>query len=209
MRMRNSWNRVVYRAWAPVYDRALERLFRRGRRRALQLLAPSAGARVLLPGVGTGLDLPLLPPGVSALGVDLSPNMLSKARAKLPLPGREIELRVGDVTRLSEATGSFDAAVLSLVLSVVPDPTACLSETLRVLRSGGRAVVFDKFSREDRRSSRLRRWANRLSTVLGTDIDRRFGDISRGLPCRVVRDEPSILRGMYRIIVLEKIVESE
>jgi hypothetical protein len=38
-----------------------------------------AGQRVLLPGVGTGADLPLLPAGTCAIGVDLSPAMLARA----------------------------------------------------------------------------------------------------------------------------------
>ena len=43
-----------------------------------------------------------------------------------------------------------------------------------------------------------------LSTALGTNINRRLGDILAGQPCAVVRDEPSILGGMYRVVLLEK-----
>lgn len=204
MRMRNSWNRVVYRLWAPIYDPLLARAFRPGRERAIRLAALEPGERVVLPGVGTGADLELLPPGVEALGIDLSEPMLARARARLPLPGRTIRLELGDAQKLSVESDSFDVAVLNLVLSVVPDPRACLSEALRVLRPGGRVVVFDKFSSEGEHGTRLRRFANVFSSVLGTDITRRFHDIASGLTCEVSTDEPSIARGMYRVILLRK-----
>ncbi len=204
MRMRDSWNRVVYRLWSPIYDPLLTRLFQRGRTRALQLLDLEAGERVLLVGVGTGADLPLLPEGVSALGVDLSGPMLARARAKLPLPGREITLEEGDAQRLWVEPESFDAAVLNLILSVVPDPVSCLHEALRALRPGGRAVVFDKFLPDGRRGTLGRRLANQFSTLFGTDITRHFGEIVAGAPCEVLLDEPSIARGAYRVILLRK-----
>jgi phosphatidylethanolamine/phosphatidyl-N-methylethanolamine N-methyltransferase len=64
MKMSNRWNRFIYHLWAPVYDAALEGLFRPGRARALASLALQPGERVLLVGVGTGADLAYLPPGV-------------------------------------------------------------------------------------------------------------------------------------------------
>ncbi|MFO0761315.1 MAG: methyltransferase domain-containing protein [Byssovorax sp.] len=204
MRVTNRYNRVIYRLWAPVYDRAADRLFAIGRRRALELLNLQPGERVLLAGVGTGADLPLLPAGVSALGVDLSPAMLAQARARLPLAGREVALVEGDAQALPVEDASFDAAVLNLILSVVPDGAACLRESLRALRPGGRAVVFDKFVPDDRRPSRGRRLLNLGSTLFGTDITRRFADLRAGAPCEVVRDEPSLLRGAYRVILLRR-----
>jgi ubiquinone/menaquinone biosynthesis C-methylase UbiE len=130
--------------------------------------------------------------------------MLEHARARLPLAAREIALEEGDAQRLRVESGSFDRVMLNLILSVVPDPVACLAEALRALRPGGRAVVFDKFLPDGQRGTRRRRLANRFSTLFGTDITRHFGEIVAGAPCRIVRDEPSIARGMYRVILLEK-----
>jgi hypothetical protein len=70
---------MVYLAWAPVYDRVLQRFFAPGRTTAVRILDLRPGERVLLVGVGTGQDLPLLPAGVSAVGVDLSEHMLRRA----------------------------------------------------------------------------------------------------------------------------------
>jgi hypothetical protein len=50
-------NLAVYRRWAPVYDRLFDWVFAASRRRALELLDLRAGERVVLPGVGAGLDL--------------------------------------------------------------------------------------------------------------------------------------------------------
>ncbi len=88
----------------------------------MDLLDLQPGESVLLVGVGTGADLPLLPPGVRAVGADLSAKMLSKARSKLPIPHCETQLIQGDGQTQLAAAGSFDAVALNLILSVIPDP---------------------------------------------------------------------------------------
>lgn len=204
MKLTNRWNRFVYRLWSPIYDGLFDRLFAApGRRRAMQILALRPGERVLLVGVGTGADLPLLPAGVCAVGLDLSPDMLARAQAKLPLMGRDVTLVQGDAQALPPGMEGFDAAVLHLVLSVVPDGTACLQETLRALRPGGRAVIFDKFAPDGGRLTLGRRLVNLVTTLAGTDVTRRFGDMAAQSDCVKVHDEPSLLRGAYRVILLE------
>lgn len=205
MRLTNRRNRFIYRLWSPIYDRLFDRLFAAaGRRRAMELLSPRPGERVLLVGVGTGADLPLLPAGVCATGLDLSPEMLARARARLPLDGREVTLVLGDAQSLPFDSGQFDAAVLNLVLSVVPDAAACLREAMRALRPGGRAVVFDKFAPGGGRLALSRRMLNKVTTLFGTDITRRFGDIVAQSDGVTIHDEPSLLRGAYRVILLRK-----
>lgn len=57
-------------------------LYGTARRRDLELLNLRPGEKVLIPGVGTGLDLPLIPAGIRVSGIDLSPVMPEKAGAK-------------------------------------------------------------------------------------------------------------------------------
>ncbi len=204
MKMNNRWNRIIYRLWAPVYDSTAERFFAPGRRRAIHTLDLQPGERVLLVGVGTGVDLPLLPQGVEAVGLDLSPDMLARARARLPLPGREISLIQGDAQRLLVDEGGFDAVLFNLILSVVPDGAACLRENLRALKPGGRAVVFDKFLPNGRQPSLGRKLMNLGSTFFGTDITRRFNDLAKGCPITMLSDEPSLMRGTYRVMLIRK-----
>ncbi len=116
--------------------------------------------------------------------------------------GTGSDLLIGDAQALPLQDDAFDAVILNLVLSVVPDPSRCMEEAIRVLRPRGRIVVFDKFSADDSRAARGRRIANAFSTLLGTDINRRLGDIISGLPCEIVHDEPSIFGGMYRVVLL-------
>ena len=204
MKMTNRWNRFIYRLWAPVYDALVGPLFQPGRVRALRLLDLKPGERILLLGIGTGADLPLLPEGVQAVGVDLSPEMLARARSRLPLIGRRVTLIQADAQNFPIEAGSFDAVVLNLILSVIPDGRACLQLALRALKAGGRAVIFDKFAPEGSRLSPLRRVLNWFSTAFGTDITRRFSDMAAGSGAEVLLEEPSILGGNYRIILLKR-----
>lgn len=202
MKMTNGWNQFIYCLWAPIYDATVGHFFLPGRKQTIECLNLQPGERVLLVGVGTGADLPLLPQGVQAVGVDLSADMLAKARQKLPLPGREVTLLQGDAQQLWVEDAAFDAVIFNLILSVIPDGAACLRENLRALKPGGRAVVFDKFLPDAGRLTAGRRLLNLGSTLFGTDITRRFGDLARGVAMRVVHDEPSLLHGTYRVILL-------
>jgi hypothetical protein len=49
-----------------------------------------------------------------------------------------------------------------------------------------------------------RRWLNLLTSTFGTDITRRFSDLTAGTYYTVLRDEPSLLQGAYRIITIRK-----
>jgi ubiquinone/menaquinone biosynthesis C-methylase UbiE len=179
----------------------------RGRRRALEVLNLKPGERVLLVGIGTGADLPLLPEGIWAYGIDLSQEMLSRAQAKLPSLKYKVALVRGDAHFLPLHTGTFDCAILNLILSVVPNGTICLHETIRAIRLGGRVVVFDKFMPDKRQLPLGRRLLNLFTTLIGTDITRRLSDLMTGIQCVKTHDEPSLLNGAYRIILLDKITE--
>jgi ubiquinone/menaquinone biosynthesis C-methylase UbiE len=204
MKMTNHWNRIIYRLWAPFYDATLNRFFLPGRRQALELLDLQPGERVLIVGVGTGADLPLLSREVAVTGIDLSREMLAKARLKLDRCPDPITLIQGDAQRLLVRPESFDVVILHLILSVIPDGNACLQAALQALKPGGRAVIFDKFLPEGKNVSLFRKFINLFSTLLGTDINRRLSDLRKDCPCGIVRDEASIASGMYRVILLRK-----
>ena len=155
-------------------------------------------------GVGTGVDLPLLPGGIQAVGVDLSRAMLARAKKKLPIEGRQIDLLEADAQELPFADATFDVALLTLILSVVPDGAACLAETIRVLKPGARAVVFDKFLPQGSRPSLGRRILNLLTQFFGTDINRSFEPMAEACGCEIVSDEPAAIGGAYRVIVVRK-----
>ncbi|HET7170220.1 MAG TPA: methyltransferase domain-containing protein [Gaiellales bacterium] len=107
-----------------------------------RVLAELEGARRLLDvGCGTGRFAVLASErlGARVWGVDASDEMLREARRR---PGAErVGWRRADVARLPFRAGWFDAVHSHLVLHLVPDRPAVISELARVLAPGGRAVV--------------------------------------------------------------------
>jgi phosphatidylethanolamine/phosphatidyl-N-methylethanolamine N-methyltransferase len=205
MKMTNRWNQFIYRLWAPIYDSTVHHFFIPGRKRALELLDLQSNEKVLLVGVGTGADLPLLPAGVDATGIDISPEMLAKALLKLNHCPATVNLIQGDAQSLLVDEDSFDAVILNLILSVIPDGNACLQSALRALKPNERAVIFDKFLPEGKAVSPLRRFFNFFSTLFGTDINRRLSDLMQDCSYEIIHNEPSIGSGMYRNILLQKL----
>jgi ubiquinone/menaquinone biosynthesis C-methylase UbiE len=196
----NAWLRLRYTIWAPHYDKITK--FPRERKRSVDLLGLEPGERLIVIGCGTGADLPFVPEGVRVLATDLTPAMLEQARAHAR-PG--IEFRVMDGLALDLPDGGFDAALLHMVLEVIPEPARCLAEAARVLRPGGRLAVFDKFLREGDRPGPLRRAGLALLDFVFTSTNRRMGEIlaRSGAPFAVERDDPSV--GSYRHLILRRV----
>ena len=96
-------------------------------------------------GTGTGRMLELLAPRIErGLGLDLSLDMLSLARARLDRVGlRHCSVRQGDIYDLALPKDSFDAVVIHQVLHFLDDGARAIEEAARVLRPGGRLLVVD------------------------------------------------------------------
>jgi len=203
MKMTNRGNQMIYKIWAPFYDALAGRLYQSGRRQALAKLDLQSGENVLFVGVGTGADLPDIPAEIDVTGVDLSPDMLKKAEEKRPLSPAEITLIQADATQMPLDDDSFETAVLNLILAVVPDPVACWQETLRIVKPGGRIVIFDKFVPEDGNINSFRRLLNQIAMLMGTDITRKLSDIVDETEVTIINDEPSMFGGQYRVIVVQ------
>lgn len=199
MSLTNRWNRVRYRLYAPLYD-LLARPLEPGRRRAIERLDPEPGEEVLLLGSGPGMDLDHLPTGVSATAVDLLPTMVRRTEARAEGLDRAVTAAVGDAHRLPFADDAFDAVLLHLVLSVVPDPAAVAQEADRVLAPDGRASLYDKFGPMDGRPSFVRRLANPAARALFADLNRPLEPMLADTSLTAGRRE-SFLGGLYTVTV--------
>jgi phosphatidylethanolamine/phosphatidyl-N-methylethanolamine N-methyltransferase len=165
-------------------------------------MLPETPGRVLLAGVGTGLDLPHLPPQHKYVGLDLNRAMLRRA---LPRAGNVAFAPVqGDAQNLPFADASFDMAVLHLILAVVPEPARCLAEVARVLRPDGQVLIFDKFLRHGQ-TAPLRRFVNPLLRRIATRLDVVFENVLTAAPAlQVEHDQPALAGGWFRTIRLRK-----
>lgn len=107
-----------------------------------------AGERVVDCGSGSGTDAliagRLVGPTGWVVGVDMTPEMLAKARANAAEAGLpNVVFREGVLERLMVETGWADVIISNGVLNLVPDKAAALAEMHRVLRPGGRLQLAD------------------------------------------------------------------
>jgi SAM-dependent methyltransferase len=106
------------------------------------------GERVLDLGSGAGTDslvaAQMVGPQGSVTGIDMTPEMLEKARASASAMGADnVTFVEGEVERLPFADASFDVVISNGVIDLVPDKDAVFGELIRVLAPGGRLQIAD------------------------------------------------------------------
>ncbi|MBA3477898.1 MAG: class I SAM-dependent methyltransferase [Lautropia sp.] len=138
---------LTYDRFAPLYDRVFGRVLGPGRKlmaAATSALQPSS---ILEVGVGTGLTLAGYPAHSRVVGIDLSPDMLERARMRAAaMPERDITLHAMNAERMDFPDGSFDCVTVPYVLSVTPHPDRLVQEIRRVCRPDGSILVLNHFS---------------------------------------------------------------
>lgn len=196
--------RHSYTLLAPIYDRIVSGPIDQYRSRSIARLDESSNQNILVNGIGTGMDMPYLPTDAHYVGTDITPAMLARARERASEIGLEIELTEADSQSLPFDDACFDSIIMHLILAVVPDPELALQESCRVLKPGGRILVFDKFIRPGQLAI-TRRMLNILLRHIATRTDVVFEDVLNTCPeLSLVQDEPALAKGWFRLIELEK-----
>jgi phosphatidylethanolamine/phosphatidyl-N-methylethanolamine N-methyltransferase len=141
--------RRAYKRWAPVYDATFGKFVEAGVRQTTAKANEFSG-RLLEIGVGTGLALPHYKRSLRVTGIDLSPDMLERARervGKASLKNIEALLEM-DATALKFPDDSFDVVIAMYVMTVVPEPENVMREIARVTKPGGTVLITNHFSVE-------------------------------------------------------------
>jgi len=144
---------------APLYDRAIRRIYLPYRRVAVQTLHLRPGLTVLDIGCGTGLNFELILNGIGTqgtlIGIDFSTKMLDRAREKVDRQSwGNVHLLQRDARKLvrndfKALVGSsilIDRIICTLGLSVFPDWQVVFERSFDLLESGGRYCVMDLFN---------------------------------------------------------------
>jgi SAM-dependent methyltransferase len=155
-RERWAWRRLLREVFAP--------------------LASDTPARIVDVGTGTGeMALLLAEMGFTIDGVDISPAMLARARAKARRLGLDISLIEGRADQLPLADASVDAVFSRHLFWTLPDPHAAVREWARVVRPGGIVAIADGWWAEPSRQMRIRR-------AIGAGLRRAVGDAGHQMP---------------------------
>lgn len=99
--------------------------------------------RVLFVAAGTGLDIKHFPPAREIVAIDISEEMLRRAAPRRQSYPGKLSFVQSDALSLCFPDASFDTVVTSCTMCSVPDAKQALLELYRVLRPGGRLLMFE------------------------------------------------------------------
>jgi phosphatidylethanolamine/phosphatidyl-N-methylethanolamine N-methyltransferase len=193
----------TYDRFAPLYDRIFGRVLEPGRQAMAKAAAGLKPASILEVGVGTGLALAGYPASTKVVGIDLSNDMLDRARRRAAdMPERDITLHAMDAERMDFPDSSFECVTVPYVLSVTPDPARLVHEIRRVCKPDGTILIVNHFS-----GSRfwwlMERAVSRVAEYVGFHSEFSYDEHILSHDWQVMSVETVNLFGLSRLVVLK------
>jgi len=168
----------IYAGYSNVYDVIFKQFFYPRQRHVINSMNITPGDKVLDVGVGTGLSLPLYPNHCEVTGIDLSREMLKKAREKVNKQNlTHVSLREMDASNLEFDDDTFDHVIATFVISVVPDPVKVISEMKRVCKKTGNIVIVKFFNLCNKFIAKIEEYINPICCKIGWRSDLSLDDL--------------------------------
>ncbi|MBF0587937.1 MAG: class I SAM-dependent methyltransferase [Magnetococcales bacterium] len=135
------------------------------------LFAPMSG-RILFLAAGTGLDFTHFPAGQKIVAIDISPEMIKRAKKRADSYPGQIELLLMDVHEMEFPDGHFDQIYTSCTFCSVPDPVRGLEALKRVIKPGGALRMFEHTGSRIFPFRQILNLTNPLWSSIGPDVNR-------------------------------------
>lgn len=161
---------TVWDIRASLYDVCEASDYRRGAQKAA--LFSKMRGRILFAAIGTGVDIRHIPPGQSIAAIDISDRMLRKAEKRARRYRGHLVLCRADAQDLKFPSASFDTVVTSCTMCSVPDPLRAFHEFHRVLRPGGRLLMFEHVRSRNPILGLVLDWMTLWTRLSGTEMNR-------------------------------------
>mgnify|MGYP001157228389 FL=1 len=136
-----------YKRVSRFYDMTFGQVFRPGQKTVISKMDCQPSDSILEIGIGTGLSFKYYPDETKVIGIDISPDMLKRAKEKIKerkSNGKYISEMNGE--QLSFADNSFDKVAAMYVISVTQNPQKLLQEMKRVCKPDGDIYIVNHFS---------------------------------------------------------------
>ncbi len=194
--------RAAYRRYARIYDAVFGPILHPGRKQIIDALNCRPGETILEVGVGTGLSLPLYPGNVKVTGIDISTEMLEKARARVNEGGLSQVQAVleMDAEDLRFPDSNFDKVVAMYVVSVVSDPSRVVEEMRRVCKPGGEIFIVNHFRARNPVIRLLEGLLSPLAKLVGFHPDLALEDLLEKTRLDVVDIRSTNLFGYWKVL---------
>ncbi len=189
-----------YDAFSKYYDLTavlVEILLKKHRKTLLR----NVRGRILEVGIGTGINLKYYPKKCRVTGIDLSEEMLEKAKAKKEKITGEIKLTVGNAEDLPFKSRSFDFVVDTLGLCSYPDPIQALKEMKRVCKKSGKILLLEHgISNRDFIERLQKRREQRHYQKIGCSLIRNPEMLIKSAGLKIIKLERFFFGVFYKII---------
>jgi phosphatidylethanolamine/phosphatidyl-N-methylethanolamine N-methyltransferase len=192
----------TYRLFSGSYDYIFGPVFHPGRKEAVRVANDRPGQRILEAGVGTGLSLPYFRPDSEVTGIDVSEEMMARARRLAQEKNlRHVKgLHIMDAEHLEFEDNSFDAVLALYVASVVPSPARFAAELRRVCIPGGTIVLVNHFTSENWALRFMEKRLAHAARHIGFHADFPLDDFLQASQFAVREIRPSNLFGYWRLL---------
>lgn len=197
----------AYRRYAAVYDRLFGAVFEPGRRSAVEKINRQENQRILEVGVGTGLSLSHYRRDARVTGIDISSDMLERARRRVDacaLTHVESLLEM-DAEAMSFADASFDVVVGMYVASVVPNPERLLAEMRRVCVPHGDIVIVNHFTSGNAPMRLMEKALSPLAGKIGFQADFQMAPLLELAGIEVTEIAPVNMLGYWTLIRMRNV----
>ena len=136
-----------YKRVSGFYDLTFGHVFRPGQKKLVSMMECTSADRVLEIGIGTGTSYKYYPTETHVTGIDISPDMLEKAKVNIQkdnLKNKNVLLMNGEQLKFDD--NSFDKVVGMYVVSVTQNPDLLINEMKRVCKPNGDIYLVNHFS---------------------------------------------------------------